>query len=469
MAFTQNNWAVRFDNIGTFSSPRVTDLNNDGVGDVILGAGREEFLSCDSAVMALDGITGEMLWNVSAIDQVYGSATLKDINNDGVKDVFIGGRSAELIAINGRSGEVFWRFDKKTKGLKWYNFYNPQFIPDQDNDGIEDILISNGGNVMAEPYDTTLRYPGYLVVVGSKDGKLLSKAMMPDHKEIYMSVAALPNENLNEYKVVFGTGGETIGGNLFVTTLADILNGDISNARKLDSTSDRGYIGPPAWIDITRDGYPDIIANGVKGKLLAFDGKTYDRLWSVNVANTEAYSSIAPGYFAGGDAIPDILVSYASGQWPKLEWSKQIMVNGANGKIEFIDSLGNYQTSTPVILDMNNDGWDEAILSVNAHVYDEYNNRTLQNILVYLDFRNNDMQQIGGMLDGNNISSTPWIGDMDDNGLLDIVYCHATSLKKAYTFDGMQVNRMDTSNPIYKKIVWGSYMGSYYDGIFKEQ
>jgi len=468
MLSAQSDWAIKFDNIGTFSSPRVTDLNGDGVGDVILGAGREEFLSCDSAVMALDGVTGEMLWNVSAFDQVYGSATLKDINDDGVEDIFIGGRSAELMAINGKTGEVFWRFDKKAEGLNWYNFYNPQFIPDQDNDGIDDILVSNGGNVMAAPYDTALRHPGYLAVVGSRDGKLLAKATMPDNKEIYMSVSALPNKRLKQYKVVFGTGGETIGGNLFVTTLDDILKGDLSKAKKLDSTSDRGYIGPAAWIDISGDGYPDIVANGVKGKLLAFDGKTYDRLWSVEVPNTEAYSSIAPGFFAGGDSILDILVSYASGQWPNLEWSKQIMVNGASGKIEFVDSLGNYQTSTPVVVDINNDGWDEAILSVNVHVYDEYNLRKLQNILVYLDFKNDDMQQIGEMRNGNNISSTPWIGDLDNNGSMDIIYCHGTSVKKAYTFDGMQVNRIDTSFPMHKKIRWGSYMGSQYDGVLRE-
>lgn len=36
---------------------------------------------------------------------------------------------------------------------EWFNFYNPQFIPDQNDDGKEDILVSNGGDVMAEAYD----------------------------------------------------------------------------------------------------------------------------------------------------------------------------------------------------------------------------------------------------------------------------------------------------------------------------
>ena len=106
----QETWVKMLPGIGSFSSPRVADLNEDAVGDIILGAGRAEFLACDSAVLALDGKTGEVLWKVSARDQMFGSATLKDITDDGIPDVFINGRSADLIAIDGKSGEVIWRF-----------------------------------------------------------------------------------------------------------------------------------------------------------------------------------------------------------------------------------------------------------------------------------------------------------------------------------------------------------------------
>jgi hypothetical protein len=206
----------------------------------------------------------------------------------------------------------------------------------------------------------------------------------------------------------------------------------------------------------------------VEGKLVAIDGKTHKPIWSVKSPETEAYSSIAPGYFTP-DTIPDFFVSYAVGTWPKLEWSRQLMVNGATGETEFIDSLGFYQTSTPVVANLDDDVQDEALLSVNIHVYDNFNRQTLNNMLVCVDFQTKEVIQITQTNKGGNISTTPWIGDIDHDGLLDIVYCHGTNLRKSYSFDGMQVNRIATDIPIRKKITWGSYMGSNYNGVFQRK
>jgi outer membrane protein assembly factor BamB len=466
--FAQNSWSVTYKGMGTFSSPRVSDLNGDGVGDVIFGAGREEFQACDSAVIAVDGRNGKMLWHVSAKDQIFGSASLKDLTGDSIDDVIINGRSAEFLAINGKTGKVIWRFNKRTDKQKWYAFYNAQFIKDQNNDGLEDILTSNGGNVWAAPHEIKDRPPGHLMILSSKDGTVIAKASSPDKFEIYMSVSALPINGGKDYHIIFGTGGETVGGHLYVTSLSDVLKGDISNAVLLDSSPKNGYIAPAVWADINGDKTPDIVANGVEGKLIAFDGHTYKPLWSVKIPGTEAYSSIAPGYFTA-DTIPDFFVSYAVGTWPKLEWSRQIMVNGATGVTEFVDSLGFYQTSTPVVIDLNGDGTDEAILSINIHILDNLDRPMLNNMLVSVNFKTKEVVQVTDTHKGGNISTTPWIGDLDNDGLLDIVYCHGTNLRTSYAFNGMQVHRVATQLPVKKKVVWGSYMGSDHDGVFKRE
>src|SRR5687767_9167319 len=66
----QSSWSVKFNGMGLFSSPRVADFNSDGVGDIVLGAGREEFKPCDTAVIAINGVDGSMLWKVANIDHV---------------------------------------------------------------------------------------------------------------------------------------------------------------------------------------------------------------------------------------------------------------------------------------------------------------------------------------------------------------------------------------------------------------
>jgi len=465
----QNSWSVKFEGMGLFSSPRVADFNGDGVGDIVLGAGREEFKPCDTAVFAINGVDGTLLWRLANVDHVFGSAALKDLNGDGVQDVVIGGRSASLFALNGKNGDVIWKFDKTKGGIKWFNFYNAQFIKDQDRDGIEDILVSNGGNVMAAPFDRKERKPGNLVVLSGVNGKLLARAQVPDGNETYMSVVAWPTGDNLDYRVVYGTGGETLGGNLYVTTLSAIMNGDLSKSIVLETSPSKGYIGPPVLADITKDGVTDIIANAVEGKLLAFDGGTYNPIWSVKVPETEAYSSVAPGYFTGNDDIPDFFATYAVGQWPDLGWSRQFMVDGATGKIVYEDSLGSYQTSTPVVIDLDEDGIDEALLNVNIQAYDHLNNATFQNIMLVVNFKGNEVLQVWDSHPGSNIASTPWIGDLDNDGLLDIIYCHGTNVNKTYSFKGLQVNRIATGLPLNTEIRWGAYMGNHYDGIFRKR
>ena len=135
-------WDRYMQSLGTLSSPRVADLTGDGVLDIVIGAGLNEFEESDSAVIAMDGRTGRVLWSSPGRDQMYGSPVFMDINADAVPDVIIAGRAAQLKAIDGTNGATLWEYqvahhEQDAKGYMRFNFYNPQLVPDQNADGLQ--------------------------------------------------------------------------------------------------------------------------------------------------------------------------------------------------------------------------------------------------------------------------------------------------------------------------------------------
>src|SRR4051812_43825039 len=75
-AQSSKEWEVELPKIGTHSSPRAVDLNGDGVLDLVIGCSKKEFEANDTAIIAVDGVSGKVLWRASARDQVYGSAAI---------------------------------------------------------------------------------------------------------------------------------------------------------------------------------------------------------------------------------------------------------------------------------------------------------------------------------------------------------------------------------------------------------
>ncbi|GAB3321662.1 hypothetical protein GCM10027299_16440 [Larkinella ripae] len=464
----RDEWTTVFKGLGTLSSPRLADLNNDGILDVVMGAGGIEFRTSDSAILAVNGANGQLLWNVRARDQIFGSPLFRDITGDGVPEVFIGGRAAEFKAIDGESGSVIWDYftnsDNRTPSDSGtYNFFSPQFIPDQDDDGFEDLVVAAGGYVKALPYDPK-RPPGRLLVLSSATGKRLAAALMPDGFEIYMSVVVADFQRDGKLSILFGTGGETLEGSLYKASLADLMNNDLSKAKRLESGYEKGFVAPPVLADITQDGIPDIIANAVNGRMIAIDGTTERILWRVSIPKTEAYGSLAVGYFTDDD-VPDFFTNYGIGTWPQLNRSVQLMVDGKTGRIAFRDSLGSFQESSPLAFDYNQDGFDDALLSLNDNQLS-----TISNQVVVIDFRNDTTYRIGQRAVGANVACTPWLGDLDADGLLDLVYAHEINPVDLLSVDekkGLKINKLKLKTPASKNRVWGAYMGSNADGIFR--
>jgi hypothetical protein len=460
------SWDKLIEKVGTFSSPRAIDLTGDGILDIVMGAGKVEFQYTDSAVVALNGVDGSLLWTTAARDQIFGSASFMDITSDGIPDVFIGGRSAEFMAINGSTGDILWEFFPSGDTVdftahKVYNFYNPQFIRDCDGDGIKDILVANGGYVKALPNDPD-RPPGKLQVINARTGALIAEAYMPDNKETYMSCITWNSKEENP-KVIFGSGGERIAGNLYITTLQDILKGDISKATILAKGGNKGFVAPPVLADITGDKVPDIIANAVDSKMIAIDGVTYKQLWELTLPGTEAYCSIAVGHY-DKDSIPDFFTNFGIGTFPDLMRSYQLAVSGKDGRLIRLDSLGSFHYGSPVAYDIDADGMDEVFYHINYYSFG-----SVKNSLTIFDFSADTVYDFQPQWMGANVASTPLLTDLDGDGYLEIICAQENNPVDLFSKEyktGLVIHTLKTSIAITDPVTWGSYMGSSFDGIY---
>jgi hypothetical protein len=464
------DWKINLPEINSSSSPQVIDLNNDGILDIVIGAGGQEWSETKMGVLAINGANGQSLWKSPANNQIVGSASFIDINSDATPDVIIGGRTGELYALNGKNGAIFWqfyaqkgKFSSRKEGV--YNFFNSQLIIDQDNDKIKDILICNGGDAMIMA-GMKHRPPGKLMIISSKTGKVLSQDFMPDLEETYFSPVCM--DDSENPQIIFGSGGESSSGHLYSCKLSDLKAENLKKAAIIiDSTVAKGYIAPPVLADISKDGILDIIVNTSEGKTKLIDGKTNQILWSVSRDSSEVYSQAAVGYFTGNDAVLDVFVNYAKGTYPFYYSTTQYLINGKTGKIDNEYQGQGFTYASPLVADLDNNGTDEVILIQN-------NNKMIANKakpyyqLEVFDFAKKIKYQFGSQVDGACFATTPWLGDLDKDGKLDIIFSGSPAIISEYpgytTYEkpimSLQIHRERLQNYLAKSVKWGNYMGN---------
>ena len=462
-------WLKNTPLIRSYSSPRTTDLNNDGVDDVVMGGGVDGYPT-PYGIIAINGVDGTSLWEVETRNEMFTSPQFFDYTSDGISDIIIGGRDAELRLINGNTGETIWEFwnneSISPNDEGWYNFYTSQLIEDQNGDNKPDILVANGGDHSLD-FSELDRPPGHIMIIDGLTGTEFKTAVVPDSNETYMSPIICDLNGDSNYTILFGTGGEGVAGNLWATSLTSVLNEDISNATPLIPNSELGHIAPPAIGDVNGDEILDIITQGFDGKVTAIDGSNFNILWQYEIENTESSASPILGKFSNTDNNIDVFATIYSGSMSTYDDYYQILLDGETGNILWSDSLGMINFCSPIAFDSNVDGNDEVLISVINH-----NGTYFENELILIDFSENSQQSIIGPIPGGNVASTPQITDIDNNGLLDIICSvQADSLDPFGdgTFYENGINTMKISTPFTlpeSEVAWGSYMGTDFDGNY---
>jgi len=449
-------WTRRSAN-SNFYAPRVVDLDDDGNLEVVIAGGNE--MPMFGELAALDAKTGAVRWAAPADAELYSSPVFLDVNGDGVKDVIAAGRQATMIAVDGATGHLIWSFkDANATGYDFsYNFYTPVVIADQTGDGVPDLLVANGGADGIAPHEP--RPSAGLGVVNAVDGTAAAFALVPDAQETYMSPIVLPDDGAPSPTILFGTGGETWSGALWKTSVSAVMAGDLGGAQKLLTGSGKGMIAPPALADLDGDGRLDIIVATFDGRLIALNGATSDVIWQRDFEGAESFTTPALGFFDGDD-VPDVFAVFLHGTFPYYVGAERVLLSGRDGKEIWDGEAGDFAMASDVAVDLDGDGIDEVIFNANT-LSDPLTGLPGDQQLNVIDSARRDAHTWGMPL-GGFAPGSPWVGDLDADGCLDMLLPrHST---EPGTDDGM-ITRFRVPAPAPATISWGGYFGTRFDSV----
>jgi outer membrane protein assembly factor BamB len=461
-------WEAVIDSATVFSSPRFVDLNGDNILDIVVGAGLDrDDNPTRNSVVAIDGLTGNQIWQVGANSQVYTSALFEDITNDGIPDVFIGGRFATFLAINGSTGQIIWEFWEESidsaLNAGWFNFYSTELLQDLDQDGYRDLLLANGGDARLGPTDS-IRPTGKILILSGLTGNIIAMDSIPQQRETYYAPHVHDNYGQDSLTVVFGSGGETLDGKLWEVSLTELLNNNISQARVITIDTVKGFVGNSGLTDLNSDGILDIISIKGNGSIAAINGLNHAVLWESNFSGYEAYVAPTIGYF-NSDNIPDIFTVLAHGVFPSFDHFKLIFLDGSNGQEIFHDSSFVFQYGQGLAVNLDADPSDELLYLLNEG--NPANQDSLTNRLVIIDPIDGTITPIGPSKYGASPVSTPSIVDLDNDGIFECVYIHQTSTSSPFN-DSARIVCLQIDRTIHS-ITWPGYLGPSENGILENR
>jgi outer membrane protein assembly factor BamB len=458
----QVNWNTTIDSANVFSSPRFSDLNGDGHLDVIFGGGIEDIPS-SNGIVALNGKTGELIWRVPTKTQVYTSPLLMDINKDGIEDVFIGGRDAIFMCIDGRSGTTLWDFNVSNRidvprKSGWLNFFATQFTVDLNKDGYNDLLVTNGGDYLAGPRQKK-RPTARLMVICSKTGSILLDQGIPEARESYYAPHTF-KDSRNEEFIVFGTGGETVDGGVWMIKLSDFLSKKMNSSVKILEDKNKGIILNSIVTDFNNDEKADLFVSHMDGRLTAME-VTGSTLWSIAFPGYECYVTPSLGYL-NQDNTPDVFTILAEGSFPAYTSFKLVGIDGRTGEILFEENNGFNQFSPAVCADLNKDGTDEIIYVHNTLL--DPTSYIISNQIRIIDIKNAQTYFIGDVKLGVSMASSPSLTDLDQDGDPELVVITSSFPNEKGIYSSKAVSMELDHAP--SQITWPGYLGPQENGYF---
>jgi outer membrane protein assembly factor BamB len=455
----------------TTSSPAFADLDADGIPDIVFGTGvdrtrpmgrRLQFTgepAVSGEVVAVSGATNRVLWKVPNPRDAFTTPRFALLNKDRVPDVVMGGREGVLTAYDGTNGAVLWRLlgeDVVQTPFPYY-FLTPAFIDDANGDGVLDLVDTYGGNDTRMPKEP--RGPGHLMVISGADGKVIATREMRDSTESYASPVIYRRRDGAAW-VIFGTGGESLGGAAYRAPVSSLLDGTFAaRTERLVAPGDKGVIAPATVVELNADGELDIVVSTFDGRLVALDGVTGKPFWTNTDAREESYHSPAVVRLADGRL--GLFLSRGIGAFPKYVGTVHRLYDAADGRVLWEYRDPNYPAGAPIAVDLTGDDVDEPLFfttrfpaAQGARIH-----------ILHVPTRNLLSHDVP-----TNLWSTPAVADLRNTGTVELVALSWLTGTQGGTMArpdlSWQLLRLDLSakTPAFRS--WAGYMGSATDGQY---
>jgi len=128
-------WKFRFYSAVSISIPAIVDLNGDRIPETVFGA-------LDGYIYCLRGVDGVLVWRTYTDPLPSEEVTVGDINGDNRLDVLTTSFVGELIALDGTSGSILWKYP--INSTLW-----PANLADLDGNGDLEIIVGGRNGLCA--------------------------------------------------------------------------------------------------------------------------------------------------------------------------------------------------------------------------------------------------------------------------------------------------------------------------------
>ena len=280
---------------GTTVRPRpvVADFNGDGYVDIAT-------LDINQNPLLIDGKTRRPSWQVNSVTANTRYALVAaDINDNHLPDLILISSNSQVVAIDGKYGAEIWSSP----------FFNQPFsgspvVADFDGDGWLDVALAEQSGIIHIGFNRLVQMDWQEI-----DTEL----------EIMAPLSAADLDGDGDSEIICGTERGIIpiidASEKKIVSAIDI-NDELNKA--LGTFYQQNQIRHPVGVaDLNGDELLDLICSSVQGHLIAIDGATNQRLWSVELLDDISLSTDYPFPFAlgdfSGDGITDVVLAEDNG------------------------------------------------------------------------------------------------------------------------------------------------------------